>query len=116
MGLVAYLAASITGRLVRRAKYYFRVARLALTGEGYRTAWMRGPWYWRVTDRGVDSGYPNLIRSSWGGNHIWTFVRTKLPPVCGPRLLPVDRGFPQHIDAGFRSSIGRTYLFSKDKY
>ncbi|GAU98818.1 hypothetical protein RvY_09911 [Ramazzottius varieornatus] len=103
-----------------------------------RTYFFKGSWYWRVTERKIDSGYPKLIRSSWGGipddidaafqwgknsrtyfvkrNQIWSFDRTKLPPVRGPKPLPVDRGFPQHIDAGFRSSNGRTYLFSKDKY
>ncbi|XP_055343171.1 50 kDa hatching enzyme-like [Paramacrobiotus metropolitanus] len=113
-------------------------AALTPSWAGGRTYFFKGSWYWRVQDRKIDSGYPKLIRASWGGvpddldaafqwgknsrtyfvkgNQIWSFDRTKLPPVRGPKPLPVDRGFPQHIDAAFRSSNGRTYLFSKDKY
>ena len=35
--------------------------------EPRRTSEFQGSWYWRVTDRKIDPGYPKLIRSSWGG-------------------------------------------------
>ena len=51
----------------------------------------KGAHYWKLTDNGIEQGYPKLISKTWPG-------------------------LPNNIDAAFTYKNGKTYFFKGSKY
>ncbi|XP_043202429.1 matrix metalloproteinase-2-like isoform X1 [Amphibalanus amphitrite] len=108
-------------------------------GSQKQTYVFKGAHYWRLTDTGIEKGYPRLISHYWKGvpddidaafswpqtnriyffkgNKYWRMTSFKMDPGYPKLMSEGFRGIPFNVDAAFRwTGNGKIYFFKGDQY
>ncbi|XP_037076388.1 matrix metalloproteinase-24-like [Pollicipes pollicipes] len=108
-------------------------------GSQKQTYVFQGAWYWRLTDTGIENGYPRRIRDYWDGlpnnldaafslpkkdlifffkgDRYWRMTRFKMDAGY-PRLISEGfSGIPSNVDAALQwTGNGKVYFFKGSQY